>query len=133
MHGSRLEVQRARAALHSRGLSHCALQQGELRSLPHAAGDFDTVILDRVLPGQDRPVEALREIARLLGSRGELLLVEDYDALAARTRADNPLAALREWLAEAGLICTRLRPLDVDGQHLVLAVARAHDAVTAAA
>ncbi|HEX9207838.1 MAG TPA: metalloregulator ArsR/SmtB family transcription factor [Steroidobacteraceae bacterium] len=133
MHASRLEVQRARAALHSRGLSHCALQQGELKSLPHAAEDFDTAILDRALVTQERPVEALREVARLLDSRGELLLVEDYDALALRTTADNPLAALREWLAEAGLVCTRLRPLDLDGQHLVLAVAHAQNAVTAAA
>jgi ubiquinone/menaquinone biosynthesis C-methylase UbiE len=101
--------------------------------LPHAAGDFDTVILDRALPGQTRPVEALREVARLLGPHGELLLIEDYDALAARIRTENPLVALREWLADAGLTCTRLRPLDVDGQHLVLAVAHAHDTVTAAA
>jgi ArsR family transcriptional regulator len=133
MHASRLEVQRARAALHSRGLSHCALQQGDLRSLPHVAGDFDTVILDRALAANGRPVDALREIARLLGSRGELLLVEDYDALALRTAVDNPLAALREWLAEAGLVCTRLRPIDVDGQHLVLAVARPAATVSAAA
>jgi ArsR family transcriptional regulator len=133
MHASRLEVQRARAALHSRGFSHCALQQGELKSLPHATAGFDMAILDRALVTQDRPVEALREIARLLGPRGELQLVEDYDALAMRTGANNPLAALREWLAEAGLVCTRLRPIDVDGQHLVLAVAHTASAVTAAA
>jgi len=133
MHGSRLEVQRARAALHSRGLSHCALQQGELKSLPHVAGDFDTAILDRALATNSRPVEALREIARLLGSHGELLLVEDYDALALRAAVGNPLAAPREWLAEAGLVCTRLRPIDVDGQHLVLAVAHPEGTVSAAA
>jgi ArsR family transcriptional regulator len=133
MHGSRLEVQRARAALHSRGLSHCALQQGELKSLPHVTGEFDTAILDRALAANVRPVDALREIARLLGSRGELLLVEDYDALALRAAVDNPLAALREWLAEAGLVCTRLHPIDVDGQHLVLAVAHPAGTVSAAA
>lgn len=133
MHGSRLEVQRARAQLHSRGLSHCSLQQGELRNVPQASGDFDTAILDRAVASQARPLDSLREAARLLRPSGELILVEDYDALAARADGANPLATLKEWLAQAGLVCTRLRPLDLDGRHVVLAVARAGGAVSVAA
>lgn len=132
MHASRLEVQRARAALHSRGLSHCVLQQGELQSLPQASAEFDTAIVDRSLASQPRPVDALREVTRLLGPSGELLLVEDYEALARRA-TDNPLNALRDWLAEVGLVCRRLRPIDLDGQHLVLAVAQGQGTVSAAA
>lgn len=133
MNVSRREVQRARAALHSRGFSHCVLQQGELNSLPPTTPAYDAAILDRALAAQARPIDALREVARLLVPGAELLLVEDYDSLARRLPTANPLAALRGWLTEAGLICTRLRPLDVDGQHLVLAVAHAQSTVTAAA
>lgn len=133
MNASRLEVQHARAALHSRGLSHCVLQQGELTSLPAAAAEYDVAILDRTVAVQPRPGDALREAGRLLGVGGELIWLEDYDAVARRVPDRNPLAALRGWLDEAGLICTRLRPIDVDGQHLVLAVAHPHTAVTAAA
>ena len=133
MNASRREVQRARAALHSRGLSHCVLQQGELKSLPPGAAEYEVAILDRALASQPRPIDALREIGRMLAPGAELLLVEDYEALAKRLPTANPLAALRSWLNEAGLVCTRLRPIDVDGQHLVLAVAHAQAAVTAAA
>ena len=133
MHGSRLEVQRARALLHSRGFSHCVLQQGELANVPQASGDFDTVVLDRALAAQARPLEALREAARLISAAGEMIVAEDYDALAARAEGANPLAALKGWLAQAGLVCTRLHPLDLDGRHVVLAVAQAGGAVSAAA
>ncbi|HET7201808.1 MAG TPA: metalloregulator ArsR/SmtB family transcription factor [Steroidobacteraceae bacterium] len=133
MHSSRFEVQRARALLHSRGFSHCLLQQGDLASVPHPTGDFDTVVLDRALASQAGPIEALREAARLINGAGELIVAEDYDALAARTEGANPLTTLKGWLAQAGLVCTRLRPLDLDGRHVVLAVAQAGGAVSAAA
>jgi DNA-binding transcriptional ArsR family regulator len=134
MHTARAEVLRARASLHARGMSHCALQQGELTSLSHPSGEFDTAVLDRALSRHDRPVDALRETARLLRSNGELIVAEDYDGLTARLGDDaNPLATLKGWLAEAGLVCSRLRPLDLDGQHLLLAVAHAVGPVVVAA
>jgi DNA-binding transcriptional ArsR family regulator len=133
MHGSRLEVQRARALLHARGLSHCALQQGDLRNLPHPSADFDSVVLDRALAGQPRPVDALREAARLLNRGGELIVAEDYDALVASADGANPLATLKAWLAQAGLVCGRLHPVDLDGRHIVLAVAQAGGLVAVAA
>ncbi len=132
MHPSRLEVQRARAVLHSRGLSHCVLQQGELAALPQPSLSFDAAIVDRLLDSTAHPVEALREVTRLLAAGGQLLLVEDYDALAARAGAGNSFAMLRAWVADAGLDCRRLQPLDLDGRHLVLAVAVAQRVAAAA-
>jgi len=116
-----VEVQRARAALHSRGLTHCVLQQGEITALPQPSASIDVAIVDRSLGAHLRPVEALREVLRLLTIGGELLLVEDYDELEQRAPDGNPLALIRQWLAEAGLRVTRLHPVDLDGRHLLLA------------
>jgi len=123
MHPSRHEVQRSRAILHSRGLSHCVMQQGDLKALPHASSSFDVVVLDRALGGEGRPAECVREAARVLKARGQLVLIEDYELLEQRSQGGNPLALLREWVAEGGLVCARLRPVDVGGAHLLMAVA----------
>ena len=123
MNPSRMVVQRARARLHSAGLNHCVLQQGELAALPHPSRSFDVVVVDRVLAAADRPADALREAARVLRPTGRLLVVEDFESLDRRTPDSNPLALLRAWLADAGLACDRLRPFDVSGAHLLLAVA----------
>lgn len=132
MSGSRLEVQRSRAQLHSRGFSHCVIQQAALQALPHASGSFDVIVLDRALDGETRPTDALRAAARVLRTPGRLLVLEDYEALEQRSAAGNPLAVLREWLAEGGLVCTRLRPVDVGGAHLLMAVATTERAMAAA-
>jgi ArsR family transcriptional regulator len=123
MNASRHIVQRGRAVLHSAGLNHCVLQQGELTALPQPAQSFDVVLIDRVLAGVERPAAALQEAARVLRPGGRLVLVEDFDALEQRTPDANPLALLRGWLADAGLACSRLRPFDVRGAHLLLAAA----------
>ena len=108
------------------------LQQGELAALPQPSMSFDAAIVDRMLDATARPVEALREVTRLLAAGGQLLLVEDYDALEALAGAGNPFALLRTWVADAGLTCRRLQPLDLDGRHLVLAVATAASVAAAA-
>lgn len=123
MNSSRHVVQWARAALHSAGLNHCVLQQGELTALPQRAHSFDVVLIDRVLVGADRPADGLREAARVLRPGGRIVLVEDFEALERRTPDANPIALLRAWLADAGLACDRLRPFDVSGAHLLLASA----------
>jgi len=123
MNASRHVVQRARAVLHSAGLNHCVLQQGELSALPRPSRSFDLVLIDRVLATAERPADGLREAARVLRPGGRILLIEDFEALERRTPDANPLAVLRAWLAEAGLACDRLRPFDVSGAHLLLAAA----------
>jgi ArsR family transcriptional regulator len=123
MNAARHVVQRARAVLHSTGLNHCVLQQGELTALPQPAQSFDVVLIDRMLAGAERPAAALQEAARVLRPGGRVVLVEDFDALELRTPDANPLALLRGWFADAGLACDRLRPFDVSGAHLLLATA----------
>jgi len=123
MNASRHVVQRARAVLHSAGLNHCVLQQGELAALPQPARSFDVVLIDRVLAGAERPADALQEAARVLRQGGRVLVIDDFDALERRSPDANPLALLRAWLADAGLACDRLRPFDVSGAHLLLAAA----------
>jgi ArsR family transcriptional regulator len=132
MNPSRMVVQRARARLHSAGLNHCVLQRGELAALPHASHSFDVAVVDRVLAAADRPVDALREVARVLRPSGRLLVVENFDSLDLRTPGSNPLELLRAWLTDAGLACDRLRPIDVTGAHLLLAVAAAEPEAVAA-
>jgi DNA-binding transcriptional ArsR family regulator len=123
MNPSRRVVQRARALLHSAGMNHCVLKQGEITALPQPSRSFDVVVIDRVLAGADRPGDSLREAARVLRAGGRILLIEDFEALERRTTEANPLALLRSWLADAGLACDRLHPFDVSGAHLLLAAA----------
>jgi ArsR family transcriptional regulator len=132
MNPSRQTVQRARATLHSAGLNHCVLQQGDLAALPHASASFDVVVIDRVLVDSERPESGLGEAARVLRDGGRLLVVEDFESLAERSADSNPLALLRAWLANAGLACDRLRPIDVSGAHLLLAAATTDTGVAAA-
>jgi DNA-binding transcriptional ArsR family regulator len=123
MNPSRRVVQRARALLHSAGMNHCVLKQGEITALPQPSRSFDVVVIDRVLAGADRPGDGLRETARVLRAGGRILVIEDFEALERRTTEGNPLALLRSWLADAGLTCDRLHPFDVSGAHLLLAAA----------
>ena len=100
--------------------------------MPQPSASIDMAIVDRSLSEHARPVDALREVARVLGAGGQLLLVEDYDELAQRASAGNPIALVREWLAEAGLLVTRLHPADLDGRHLLLTVATSERTAVAA-
>jgi ArsR family transcriptional regulator len=120
---SRHEVQKARASLHSSGLSHCELQHGDLPGAAPAAASFDAVVLDRVLGPESRRGEWLREAARVLRRDGRLLIIEDYEALSGRAGSGNSLATLRNWMAEEGLACERLRPADAGEMHVIMATA----------
>jgi ubiquinone/menaquinone biosynthesis C-methylase UbiE len=91
--------------------------------LPFAGPLFDTVTADRILATAQRPAVVLSEIARTLKNGGRAVVIEDFDALSAAGAA-NPIATLREWFARAGLECARLRPVDTENAHLLVALAR---------
>jgi DNA-binding transcriptional ArsR family regulator len=122
----------ARTKVHSAGLSHCELQRGDMYDLPFAAPLFDTAVAERVLAEAERPVLALAEICRTLKHGGRAIVIEDFDALSAASAA-NPIATLREWFAKAGLEISRVRPVDTEAGHLLLAIGRrvAHKTVAA--
>jgi DNA-binding transcriptional ArsR family regulator len=114
----------ARTNVHSAGLSHC--------DLPFSTPLFDTAIADRVLGRAERPVAALAEITRTLKRGGRLIVIEDFDVLA-DVGESNPIAMLRAWFAQAGLVCDRIHPVDTEHGHLLLAIARRVSPATVAA
>ena len=129
---ARHEVQRARARLHGRGYAHCVLKQGDLTTVAVPAHAHEAVVLDRMLGDAQARAGRLSAAARMLAPGGTLVVIEDYDALAQATPAANPLAALRGWIADAGLACVRLRPVDAGQAHVLVAVATAPGAERAA-
>jgi DNA-binding transcriptional ArsR family regulator len=112
----------ARARLHGRALAHCEFHCGDMYALSFAAKSFDTVTIDRVLAGAERPVAVLSEAARVLRRAGRLLVVERFDDIEACTGL-NPLRGVRQWLDGSGLRLTRLRPCDFASGHYLLALA----------
>ncbi|HEY6645186.1 metalloregulator ArsR/SmtB family transcription factor [Povalibacter sp.] len=114
----------ARTHVHGAGLSHCELQRGDMYDLPFSAPLFDTAIADRVLAQAERPVAALLEVARTLRPGARLIIVEDFEHLAASTSKSNPIATLRAWLSKADFECDRIHPVDTEHDLLVVAVAR---------
>jgi hypothetical protein len=133
-----LQARAARAALHSRAIRNVRLEARSEQSIAAPQGSADAVVVDGVhLPAAE--LEALlAEGASALRAGGRLLLVDDYERLAGSAGGSNPLIAVRARLAAHGLACLRLRPLDADGRHLLLAVAThpdasaGHDAAAAA-
>lgn len=113
----------ARARLHGRALAHCEFHRGDMYELSFAAGTFDTVTIDRVLAGAERPAAVLAEAARVLRRAGRLLVVERFDDIEACTGM-NPLLGVRQWLDSSGLKLTRLRPCDLASGHYLLALAQ---------
>ncbi len=109
----------ARAELLLAGLDNCSLRQGDMYRLPFADGEFDTVILDDVLAGAERPVDALCEARRQLRDGGRVLLLLRNGA----GETDALLRDLAAWCAAARL---RLTPARQSGDWL-LAVGRPAD------
>jgi DNA-binding transcriptional ArsR family regulator len=113
----------ARARLHGRALAHCEFHRGDMYALTFAPESFDTVTIDRVLAGAERPVAVLTEAARVLRRSGRLLVVERFDDIEACTGL-NPLLGIRQWLDKSALKLTRLRPCDLASGHYLLALAQ---------
>jgi ArsR family transcriptional regulator len=113
----------ARTRVHGAGLSHCEFRRGDMYSLAWDHRSFDTVTIDRVLATAARPIDAVIEAARVLRPSGRLVVIEDFEQLAA-CAIDNPLAHLRRWLAYAGFDTARLRPCDLSARHVIVALAQ---------
>jgi len=113
----------ARTRVHGVGLSHCEFRRGDMYGLPCEDAAYDLVSMDRLLGTAERPIAALNEAARALRCGGRLLVIEDFEQLAARA-TDNPLAQLRGWLTAGGFTGVRLRPCDLSNRHCIIAVAR---------
>ena len=100
----------ARVNLERAQLRNCTVRHGDMYALPFAVPSFDLVILHQVLHFAERPAEAVIEAARVLRSRGRLLIVDfaphEQEALRenhAHRRLGFADAEVREWVAKAGL------------------------------
>ena len=94
----------ARQRLREAGLTNCSLRAGQMESLPFAADEFDTVIVDEVLGSAARPQPVIAEAVRVMREDGRLLIIVGADELGRPERAARQLAA---WLNGSGL---RLAP-----------------------
>jgi len=113
----------ARTRIHGAGLAHCEFRRGDMYRLPFDDATFDTVTIDRVLAGAERPVVAIAEVARILRPAGRLIVIEDFDKIDV-CMGENPLSLLRSWLAYGGMTAQRMRPSDVAGRHFIVACAQ---------
>jgi ubiquinone/menaquinone biosynthesis C-methylase UbiE len=100
----------ARVKLAEAGLHAAELRQGDMYSLPLAAGSADTVIIHQVLHYAQQPAAAVAEAARLLAPGGRLLIVdfapherEELRARDAHVRLGFADEAMLKYLEAAGL------------------------------
>jgi ArsR family transcriptional regulator len=119
----------ARAELLLAGLPNCTLRQGDIYRLPLGDSEFDTAILDDVLFGADRPIDAIAEAVRILRPGGRLLLL----AATGPEELPNRAAQLASWCADSNLRLAPARPIPAKQPEWLLAVATKHDAATEAA
>jgi len=119
----------ARTQVFLAGLPNCTLRQGDMYSLPFADGEFDTVIVDDVLPGAERPIDVLIEAQRVIRVGGRVLLLCDCRDIDAR----DLVARLANWCREASLRLSPPRAIPAKQARWLLAVATRAEASTAAA
>lgn len=119
----------ARAELLLAGLPNCTLRQGDMLSLPFADNEFDTIILDDVLAGAERPTKALAEALRLLRSDGRIFLLASV--------GNKNIADLKDtytaWAASTGMRLAKPRSIPERNPDWLLAVATPADSAVAAA
>ena len=103
------------------------------RDTESAGGPFDVIVLDRFTASAGPLSVTLAAAKRALAPGGKLWLFDRYEALegprdvahaVARARVvEHPIARVRRVLADAGLSCERLSPIEADGEHMLAAVA----------
>lgn len=119
----------ARAELLLAGVLNCTLRQGDMHALPFGDNEFDTVILDDVLNGSARPVDAINEAKRLLRPGGYLVLL-----LSTLGNSVNDIGArLAGWCRASGVRLSSPRPVPAKNPRWLLAVATLAETTTAAA
>jgi hypothetical protein len=113
-----------------------AARPGELgeQDLARAGGPFDAVLFSPPSGSAELLGRSLTQLGGRVAPGGRLWIFQRYDALEnAQARIiEHPLARLRRLLGEAQLVCERLSPIEADGEHLVVAVARPASAAAAA-
>ena len=122
--------QLARAELLLAGLENCSLRKGDMYALPFADAEFDTVVVDDVLAGAERPVALLGEARRVLRPGGRMLL------LAHCADREDPVAIDRQfarWCGDCGLRMAPPRRIPGRTPGWIVAVATRADSQSAAA
>lgn len=131
---SRRAAQSARAFAERRGFNcRVLLAAGPdglcERDLTRAGQSFDVVILDHLATENTEFARLLACGRRALAPNGRMWLFERYESLEIpRERAkekivEHPLARLRRMLADQGMSCERLSPIEDDDEHVLAAVA----------
>jgi ArsR family transcriptional regulator len=124
-----LDAARARLG----GAKNVELRQGDLESLPVAAGELDAAILSLVLHYSPAPARALAEASRVVRSGGRVLVVDmlphdrqDYQSQMGHVWLGFTEKQITRFLTGAGFSDVRLRMLpadpDVKGPALFAAV-----------
>lgn len=90
-HDMRL-VARSRAL--AGGLANCSVQAGDIYTLPIGDDSVDLVVMDRVVGVLERPLDALKQVHRVITRQGLLLVFEFGD--------DQTEARLRSVFGQAG-------------------------------
>jgi ArsR family transcriptional regulator len=109
-----------------RGLA-CQVHVGAGLDVLREERERDAIILDCVAIPGERLAGALAAACTALSAQGTLWVLTAYDELAQRAGPDgqHPLARLQALLTAAGLKCLKLSPVEGDGEHLLVAEARA--------
>jgi SAM-dependent methyltransferase len=111
--------QLARAELLLAGIENCSLRNGDMYELAFADGEFDTVVLDDVLRGADRPMVAIAEARRILKPGGRLLLLSQVEG----DETAQLQKQLAVWCGAAGLRLASPRHIPAKDPRWLLAVA----------
>jgi len=114
--GAMLEAARNRPEL--KATDNVEFREGLLPQLPLADGEVDLVIASLVLHHVPRPVEAVRELRRVVRAGGRLLIIEQHEhagdefheRMGDYWRGFEP-PALLAWVQEAGFMDARVSPL----------------------